>query len=107
MMVEEKGLPVLRPDAAVPEAIREPWRTHRRRGLFGYSVEEAGAQDTTAIVFAGLASVNFGFSPCFNNGEKLSCILLRSDLTVEQTVHEPLDEAPPLPYGFGLDAGES
>ena len=71
----------------------------------GYWVPEAGAQDTTAIVFARLASVNFGFRRCFINGETLSCILLRSDLTAEQTFHEPLDKAP-LPYGFGLDTGE-
>src|ERR1700751_3593869 len=38
MMVEEKASGVLRPDAAAPEAIREPWRTHRRRGLCGRSV---------------------------------------------------------------------
>ena len=38
MMVEEKAYGVLRPDAAAPEAIRERWRTHRRRGLCGRSV---------------------------------------------------------------------
>jgi hypothetical protein len=38
MTVEEKADAVLRPDAAVPEAIGERWRTHRRRGLCACSV---------------------------------------------------------------------
>ena len=40
MMVEEKGLRVLRPDSAIPEAIRERWRTHRRRGLCGCLLDD-------------------------------------------------------------------
>ena len=58
---------------------------------------EAGAGNTTAIAFARLASVNFGFSPCFDNGEKLSCTGSGADsATGRLSWHAELAEGPAL-----------
>ena len=49
MMVQEKTYGFLPPDAAVPEAIKERRRTHRRRDLCGRSVNWPSVRVFSAV----------------------------------------------------------